>query len=36
MKDKILNKFSANTWDKMNIYLFVSTLITTITFLILF
>lgn len=35
MKNKTLNKFSANTWDKMNVFLFVSTLITTIAFLIL-
>ena len=36
MKNKSSTQFSVNTWDKMNIFLFISTLITTVTFLILF
>lgn len=36
MKDKLLNQFSLNTWDKMNVFLFISTIITTVAFLILF
>ena len=36
MKDKSSNKFSVNVWDKMNVFLFISTIITTSAFLISF
>jgi len=36
MKNESLKQFSVNTWDKMNLFLFISTLITTVAFLILF